>query len=336
MKAVVLTDLGRDNLRIEDRPDPVPGAGEVLVRMRAASLNYRDLVVVEGGYGSRQRTSDLIPLSDGAGEVAAVGDGVVKFRVGDRVAGNLFPNWVSGKLTEEKMQGPLGGGSDGVLCEYRVFHEDGILRIPDHLDYRQAAALPCAALTAWSAVVTQGRVAPGDTVLTQGTGGVSLFALQFAKLAGARVIATSSTDEKLARVRDLGADHVINYRTTPEWGREAVSLTGGRGVDHVVEVGGAGTLRQSLRAVRTGGVISLIGVLSGAKHEIMLPFILTRNIRVQGVTVGSLEMFAAMLRAIEQARLTPVLDQVFPMQRIADAMAHLAAGAHFGKVIIDI
>ena len=287
MKAVILTALGMDNLKLLERPDPQPGPAEVLVRIKAAALNYRDLVVVDGGYGSQQRTADLIPLSDGAGEIAAVGDGVTGFKPGDRVVANFFQNWLAGGPTVEKLASSLGGRIDGVLCEYRVFPEAGVLHTPTQLSDIEAAALPCAGLTAWSAVISQGEVGPGDRVVVQGTGGVSIFALQFAKMAGAEVIATSSSDEKLEKVRALGADHVINYRTTPEWGKAVREMTDGAGVDHVVEVGGADTLRQSIRAVRVGGRISLIGVLSGAKHELMLPWIVTQNVRLQGVTVGS-------------------------------------------------
>ncbi len=336
MKVVVLTALGPENLKLVERPEPRPAHGEVLVRLTAASLNYRDLVVVGGGYGSHQRTSDLVPLSDGAGEVTAVGEGVRRFKPGDRVASTFFEDWVAGEPTQEKLDSALGALVDGVLAEYRVFPERALVSAPEHLSDAEAATLPCAALTAWSALISQGGLSPGESVLVLGTGGVSLFALQFAKLAGAQVIATSSSDEKLEKVKALGADHVINYETTPDWGKRAVAITGGRGVDHVVEVGGAGTLQQSLRAVRAGGRVYLIGVLSGAKHELMLPYILTRNVRVQGVTVGSREQFEAMLRAITAAEIRPVIDRRFPMAEIAEAFDYLKAGRHFGKVVIEI
>ncbi len=336
MNAVVLTATGSENVKLVRRPRPRPAAGEVLVRLTAAALNYRDLVVVNGGYGSLQRTSDLVMLSDGAGKVATVGDGVRRFKRGDRVASTFFDDWVAGEPTQEKLNSALGALVDGVLAEYRVFPERALVATPDDLSDAEAATLPCAALTAWSALISQGGLRPGESVLVLGTGGVSLFALQFAKLAGARVIATSSSDRKLKKVKALGADHVINYKTTPDWGKEVLAITGGRGVDHVVEVGGAGTLKQSLRAVRAGGRVYLIGVLSGAKHDLMLPFILTRNVRVQGITVGSREQFEAMLRAIAHARLRPVIDRKFPMARFADACDHLAAGRHFGKVVIEI
>lgn len=336
MKAVVLAAPGLDNVKIVERPEPEPGPGEVQVRMRAAALNFRDLVVVDGGYGSQQRTEDLILLSDGAGEVAAVGDGVRRFAPGDRVAAAFFQDWEGGPPSQAKLDSALAARLDGVLAEVRTFPERGLVAIPERLTFAQAATLPCAALTAWSAVIDQGRIAPGEVVLVQGTGGVSLFALQFAKLAGARVIATSSSDNKLEKVRALGADETVNYRATPEWGKAALALTGGRGVDHVVEVGGAGTLQQSLRCVRAGGTISLIGVLSGARHDLMLPYVLTRNVRIQGVTVGSREQFEAMLRAIEAHRLEPVIDRSFAMAEIADALAHLKAGRHFGKIVVTV
>ena len=336
MKAVVLSALGMENMALVDRAEPGPGPGEVLVRLRAASLNYRDLVITGGGYGSRQRTADLIPLSDGAGEVVATGEGVTGLAVGDRVVANFFQDWIAGEPSAEHMRGALGGEVDGVLAEFRVFPAHGLVKTPAHLTDAEAAALPCAGLTAWSAVVEQGETAPGDRLLTQGTGGVSLFALQFAKLAGAEVIATSSSDQKLERLRTLGADHVLNYKAEPEWGKAALALTHGRGIDHVVEVGGAGTLQQSLRAVRTGGRISLIGVLAGARHDLTLAWVLTRNIRLQGVTVGSREQFERMLRAMTRARLRPVVDRTFPMADFAAAYEHLRSGRHIGKVVIEI
>ncbi|MGE0254331.1 MAG: NAD(P)-dependent alcohol dehydrogenase [Alphaproteobacteria bacterium] len=337
MKAAVLGAVGIDNLAVVDVPDPAaPGPGEVLVRLRAASLNYRDLVTAEGGYGRRQRTANLTLLSDGAGEVVSVGVGVTRFRAGDRVFGVLFPDWLDGGLTAEAMADTLGGTLDGVGCELRLFPERGLVAMPDGLSFVEAATLPVAAITAWSAIVTQGRVAPGDVVLTQGTGGVSLFALQFAKLAGAEVIVTSSSDEKLAKARALGADHAINYATTPEWSRPARAVTGGRGVDHIVELGGGGTLEQSLRAVRVGGTLSLIGVLAGAAAEVPLGRVVTQNVRLQGVTCGSRREVEAMARAIALAGLRPAVDRVFPLTEIRAALEWLRAGRHFGKVCVEI
>lgn len=327
---------GLDYLQLVEAPVPEPGPREVLVRIRAAALNYRDLLTIKGGYGSRQ-LKELVPLSDGAGTVEAVGPGVTRFGAGDRVTANFFQSWIGGAPSEERLAGNLGGMLEGTLAEYRVFHEDGLVATPPHLSDEEAASLTCAGLTAWSGVITQGRVQPGETVLVQGTGGVSLFALQFAKLAGARVIATSSSDEKLARVRKLGADETINYRTTPDWGRTARSLTGGRGVDHVVEIGGAGTLNQSIRAVRVGGAISMIGVLAGpGEGALAIPLVVMQNIRLQGVTVGSREQMEAMCTAIARHGMRPVIDQVFPFAEAKEAFAHMASGQHFGKVAIAV
>jgi NADPH:quinone reductase-like Zn-dependent oxidoreductase len=336
MKAAVIERPGLDNLKVEELPVPEPGVGEVLVRLRAASLNFRDTLTVVGGYGSRQKRERLIPLSDGAGDVAAVGSRAEPWRRGDRVIGCLMPNRLGGDISEEKSAISLGGSVDGCATEYRLFPASGLVRTPEHLSDLEAATLPCAALTAWSAVVTQGCVGPGDIVLTQGTGGVSLFALQFARLAGARVIATSSAPDRLQRLQDLGASDVVNYREVPDWGRWARALTAGRGVDHVVEVGGAGTLAQSIRAVRVGGIISLIGVLGGAKPDFNLALVVMQNIRLQGVTVGSRDQFEAMLAAIAAHKLRPVIDRVFPLPQIRTAIEYLGAGRHVGKVCIEI
>src|SRR6266567_4249463 len=336
MRAAVLERPGLDNLKIEQLPTPEPGPGEVLVRLRAASLNYRDTLTVVGGYGSRQKQEALIPLSDGAGEVAAVGADVDRWRAGDRVIGCLMPNWQGGKMSEEKSAISLGGSVDGCAAEYRLFPATGLVRTPEHLSDIEAATLPCAALTAWSAVVTQGGVGPGDIVLTQGTGGVSLFALQFARLTGARVISTSSAPDRLQRLRELGASDVVNYHEVPDWGRWARGLTAGRGVDHVVEVGGGGTLAQSVRAVRVGGTISLIGVLGGAKPDFNLALVVMQNIRLQGVTVGSRDQFERMLAAVGAHTLRPVIDRVFPLEEIRAAIEHLGAGRHVGKVCIAL
>lgn len=327
--------LGLDHLNMATGAKPAPGPGQVLVRMKAASLNYRDLLTVQGGYGSKQM-KELIPLSDGAGTVEAVGSGVTRFKVGDRVTANFFQGWLAGEPSAEKFATALGGMIDGTLCEYRALPEEGLVATPPHLDDAEAATLTCAGLTAWSAVVTQGRVQPGDTVLIQGTGGVSLFALQFAKMAGARVILTSSSDEKLERGRALGADETINYKTTPEWGKAARRLTDGKGCDHIVEVGGAGTLNQSIRAVRVGGTISMIGVLAGPSSDLTIPLVVMTNIRLQGVTVGSREQMEAMCRGIAQAKMKPVVDRVFPFEQAKDAFAYMSSGRHFGKVAIAI
>lgn len=336
MKAAVILRPGLEHLVIEDVPQPTAGAGEVLVRLRAASLNYRDTLVVRGGYGSHQKRENLIPLSDGAGEVAEVGAGVTAWRRGDRVIACLLPRWLAGAPTGERLSESLGGSVDGTAAEYRVCRAVALVRTPDHLSDLEAATLPCAALTAWSAVITQGRIGPGDIVLTQGSGGVSLFALQFALIAGATVVATSSAPHKLERIRGLGAHHLINYREEPEWGRRARAIAGGRGVDHVVEVGGPGTLAQSLRAVCPGGTISLIGVLSNAKPDFNFAVVVMNNIRLQGVTVGSKEQFERMLAAIAAHRMHPIVDRTFPLAELRRALEYLADGRHFGKVCIEV
>ena len=263
MRAYEVRSFGLDHLTLAERPMPRPGPGQVRVRIRAATLNYRDLLVVEGRYNPKLRLP-LIPVSDGAGVVDAVGDGVSRFRPGDRVVGVFFQGWIEGEPTAEKLATGLGANLDGMLCEHRVFDEAGLLPVPDYLSDAEAAALPCAGVTAWSAIVTLGRVRPGDVVVVQGTGGVALFALQFAKLIGATVILTSSDDAKLARGQALGADHLVNYRTEPEWSRPVKALTEGRGADLIVEIGGGSTLAQSIRAVRVGGTLAMIGVVAGA------------------------------------------------------------------------
>lgn len=336
MKAMVLEALGLGNLRLKDVPDPVPGPGEVLVRLRAASLNYRDILVVDGKYGSMQRSAGLIPLSDGAGEVAAVGAGVRDWREGDRVVGCFFPDWQSGPPREARMRADVGGMNDGVAAQYRVFRADAVLRVPEHLDFAGAATLPCAALTAWNAVRTQGETGPEHCVLTQGTGGVSLFALQFAVAAGARVIATSSAAAKLERLRSLGAGHVLNYREDAEWGKSARRLADNRGVDLVVEIGGAGTLKQSIRATRMGGTIALIGVVAGLAAELNAAVLAMNALRLHGVAVGSRDQFADMLAAVARHRITPVIDRSFPLEALPDALDYLRSGRHVGKVSIEI
>jgi NADPH:quinone reductase-like Zn-dependent oxidoreductase len=336
VRAYVLQNaFGLDSLTLTERPEPSPGPGQVVVRVRAVSLNYRDLLVVQGKYDPRMPLP-RVPCSDGAGEVTAVGPGVTRVRPGDRVAGLFMQGWVEGDLTAAKARTALGGDLDGVLAEQVVLSAEGVSPVPDHLGFEEAATLPCAALTAWNALMVQGGLRPGEAVLLQGTGGVSVFALQLARAGGARVLITSSSDDKLARARSLGADAGINYRTTPDWDRRARELTGGTGVDHVVEVGGAGTLNRSLRAVRTGGHIALIGVLAGAGGPVDTVLILHRAVRVQGVYVGSREMFEAMGRALTINRVKPVIDRVFRFEQAADAFRLLEGGGHFGKVVIRV
>lgn len=329
----IQSKFGLDSLTLKERAEPSPSFGQVLIKLRAASLNYRDLMVVKGLYDPNLPLP-LIPMSDGVGNVVAVGEGVTRVKTGDRVAGIFMQKWLSGELTEAKAQSALGGAIDGLLAEYAVLHEDGVVHLPEHLTDEEAATLPCAAVTAWNALIASGGVKAGDTVLIQGTGGVSLFALQFAQLVGARVIATSSSNEKLSRVRQMGASDGINYKQTPDWGKKVRELTTGVGVDHVVEVGGAGTLNQSLRAVRYGGQISLIGVLTGGAGEIATASILMKNVRVQGIYVGSREMFEAMNRAIALHQLQPIVDRVFPFKEVPEALRYMESGAHFGKICI--
>jgi NADPH:quinone reductase-like Zn-dependent oxidoreductase len=324
---------GLDSITLTQRPDPRPGAGQVLLRMRAWSLNYRDLLMAKGAYGASPSLG-RIPLSDGVGEVIEVGAGVTRVRPGDRVAGIFMQGWIAGQATAEVATTALGGAIDGMLAEYVVLSGEGVLKVPAHLADEEAATLPCAAVTAWNALVRQARVKAGDVVALQGTGGVSLFALQFAKLMGARCIITSSSDEKLEVARKLGADDLINYRTHPDWDQAVLELTGGRGADVVVEVGGAGTLEKSLSAVRFSGIVTLIGVLAGTAGPIPTAAIHRRHLRVQGIYVGSREMFEEMNRAIDHHRLRPHIGNVFPFEQARAAYDHLASATHTGKVVI--
>ncbi|TVQ95485.1 MAG: NAD(P)-dependent alcohol dehydrogenase [Deltaproteobacteria bacterium] len=335
MKAWRFHEFGMENLVLEEVESPPVGAGEVRIRMRAASLNYRDLLMVKGRYNPRMRRP-LIPCSDGVGEVVEVGAGVQRVQVGDRVAGCFAPEWQAGDPESATIRQTLGGPRDGTLCEEMVLPAYGVVTVPAHLTDEEAATLPCAALTAWSAMFTMGNLRAGDTVLVQGSGGVSVFALAFARMAGARVVATTSSADKEARLRELGADHVINYREVEAWGRAAKEWTGGRGVDQVIEVGGAGTLEQSLVAVRTGGHVSLIGILAGVAEPLKLTSILMRNVRVQGILVGHREGFEAMNRAIDAHGYRPEVDRVFAFAEADAAFAHLASGRHVGKVCVRI
>ncbi|MGO9057579.1 MAG: zinc-dependent alcohol dehydrogenase family protein [Candidatus Binataceae bacterium] len=332
MKAYELrNESGAMALAMVERPKPSPGRGHVLVRIRAASLNYRDLII-----SKVLRSAPMVPLCDGAGEVVEVGEGVKSIKAGDRVASTYFQEWVSGPLTADAFRTVLGQSIDGVLAEYVALHEHGVVRIPEHLSYEEAATLPCAGLTAWQALVTEGRIKAGDTVVVMGTGGVSIFALQFALLCGARVIATTGSDSKVERLKSLGASAVINYKSTPDWDKQVLEATGGAGADHVVEVGGAGTLTRSLRAVRYGGFISLIGILGGISEKFNPGAIITKAVRLQGIFVGSLEMFADMNRAIAINRMRPVVDRTLQFDEAAQALAFVESGRHFGKVCIRV
>ena len=327
------TAWGLDNLVPGSRPDPAPGDHDVVVQMAAASINYRDLIMTTGGYGRRGGRLPLIPLSDGAGTVVATGKNVSRVGLGDLVCPNFAQTWIDGPFREDLWSGMLGGYRDGVLQEYMTLPEDGVTRMPKHLDATAAATLPCAGLTAWNAIVGSG-VKPGDTILTQGTGGVSLFALQFAKMCGARVIITSSSDEKLAKARSLGADEVINYRAVPDWDKRAREIAGPPGIDVVVEL--AGTLDQSIKAVKAGGAVCAIGVLSGASPTLSLGQIVTRAVRLQGVTVGSRKTFEEMARAIEIHQLQPVYSVAGrSMDDAPAAIASIANGDHFGKLCLQ-
>jgi NADPH:quinone reductase-like Zn-dependent oxidoreductase len=325
---------GFDDLTRVELPMPKPGRRQVLIKIAACSLNYRDLAVAHGTYRMPVLDS-LVPLSDGAGEVVEAGPDVTRVKRGDRVAGCFFQGWLGGPINAEVVRHALGGSYQGVLAEYVVLEEDGVVRLPDHLSFEEGATLPCAGVTAWQALTMHAPLVAGETVLVLGTGGVSIFALQFARLMGAQVIATSSSDEKLARAKTLGALHGINYKTTPEWDAAVLELTGGKGVDHVVEVGGAGTLARSLGAVRIGGRVSLIGVITGAAQINPMP-ILGKRASVQGMSVGSTQMFEAMNRAISAARLRPVIDRVFSFDQAGDAFRYLESAAHFGKVVIRV
>jgi NADPH:quinone reductase-like Zn-dependent oxidoreductase len=327
-------DWGMDHLKLSTRPEPVAGPGQVVVKMTASSLNYRDLVVPNRGYGNHTGTLPLIPVSDGAGVVTEVGPGVRRVAVGDRVCPTYFQRWVSGEPDLERLTQSLGGPIDGTMTDYMCLSEEGVSKIPAYLSEVEAATLPCAALTAWSALVTSGNTRPGDRVLVQGCGGVALFAVAFAKMLGAHVTVISSSDERLARVKALGADAGINYRSTPEWAKATREITGGRGYDLILELGGEKTLPQSLRCIRPGGTVAMIGILSGSTMATSLGLIITRQVRLQGVTVGHRDGFEAMLRAMEQHRIKPVVDRVFAFEELKEAMAYLQSGAQFGKVCL--
>jgi NADPH:quinone reductase-like Zn-dependent oxidoreductase len=335
MQAWRIPSFGLDRLELVSLPDPQPQRGEVLVRVHAVSLNFRDLMVVLGRYNPKMHLP-RIPASDGAGEIIAVGEGVTRVETGDRVAGIFMQNWIDGAPDAEKTRGALGGDIDGILAELVVLREDGVVRIPDHLSYEEAATLPCAGVTGWNAVVHAGHVKAGDVVVIQGTGGVSIFALQFAKLLGARVLGTSSSDEKLDRAKQFGLDAGLNYRTHPDWDKWVMEQTAGRGADLVVEVGGAGTFRRSLRAVRIGGVVAQIGVLSQSSEPIDIPQLLHKQVSLRGIYVGSRADFDEMNRAISQCALKPAVDKVFTFDGLLEALRHMENGTHFGKLVVRV
>ncbi len=336
MKAYEIQEFGIDKLAIVEREPPEPKANEVLVRFRAASLNYRDLMVAAGTYNPRMKLP-AVPLSDGAGEIAAVGEGVRKWKVGERVMPIFAQRWLDGETSEEKRRTSLGAGSqwDGVLRDFGAFGEEGLVRIPEHLSFEEASTLPCAALTAWNALSVSGKLKAGDTVLTLGTGGVSIFAIQIAKLFGARVIATTGSEEKMERLHELGADEIINYRVREDWDAAVLELTDRKGVDHVVEVGGSGTLGKSLNAVRLGGHVAMIGALTGPGDFNPIT-VFMKAVRLQGIFVGSRQMFEDMVNAITVARMKPVIDKVFDFDQTREAMRHMQSGSHIGKVVVTV
>jgi NADPH:quinone reductase-like Zn-dependent oxidoreductase len=338
MKAYLVQKPGAGTAAWElvERPVPKAGPGDVVVKIQALSLNYRDLMVAKGTYGGKIREG-LVPLSDGAGVIHEVGEGVTEWKQGDRVASCFFQTWMAGPIQGSDQKFALGGTIDGVAAEYVTLKANGVVAIPPHLSFEEASTLPCAGLTAWHAIFETGlTLPPGSTLLTQGTGGVSTFALLFAKLAGLRVISTSSSNEKLKRMEALGADVLINYKENPGWDAEAWKATGGRGVDQVVEVGGAGTLPLSFKASGHGAKVSVIGVLSGGTEGVNPAPILQRSLRVQGIYVGSREMFLRMNRAIGHAGLKPVVDEVFPFTEGRRALERMEKGAHFGKIVLKV
>jgi NADPH:quinone reductase-like Zn-dependent oxidoreductase len=326
---------GSADLRRIDRPEPEPGHGQVLVRVRAVSINYRDQLVASGTYFTGPNTRELVPMSDAAGEVAAVGAGVSRVRVGDRVAGLFFQRPVNGAAGSPALA--LGSPLDGTLADYIVLHEDGLVTVPAGLSHEEAACLPCAAVTAWHALFRAGRpIHAGDTVLVLGTGGVSIFALQFARSTGARVMGTSSSDEKLERLMALGVSDAINYKRTPDWEKEVLRLSGGRGVDCVVEVGGAGTFARSVQALARGGKVCLIGFVAGRDGDTS-PFpLMYKAGNLHGIFVGDREMFEEMNRAITVNHIRPVIDRVFAFEEAPQAFAHHASGRFVGKVVIQM
>ena len=335
MKLFQLHAFGLEYLRRTDQIAPEPGVNEVMIRIRAVSLNYRDQLVIQGKYNPRMKLP-RVPLSDGAGEIVSVGAEVTNWKPGDRVAVPFFPAWIDGELSPAKAASALGGDVDGQLQEFALVRADAPLPIPDHLSFEQAATLPCAAVTAWNGLFVSGKLRPGQTLLLLGTGGVSLFGLQFGRMAGANIILLSSSDEKLERARAMGAHHTLNYRTEPEWGKRVLEMTGGRGVDLTLEVGGTGTLSQTLRATAYAGHISLIGVLAGIAGDVQIGPILHKALSVRGIYVGSRAMFGAMNGAIAQHKIEPVIDRVFPFEETHAAFRYLESGQHFGKIIIRI
>jgi NADPH:quinone reductase-like Zn-dependent oxidoreductase len=334
MKTYEIQQFGIDELALVERETPALGENQVLIKFHATSLNYRDLLMVKGLYNPRLRMP-LVPFSDGAGEVTAVGESVTRFKVGDRVCPIFMQGWIDGGIEISKARTALGGDTDGCLREFGAFDENGLVLIPQHLSYEEASTLPCAAVTAWNALVVSGKVKKDDFVLLQGTGGVSIFALQFAKIFRAKTIITSSSDEKLERAKGLGADFTVNYREREDWDKAVLEITEKRGVNHVIEVGGAGTLQRSLNAVKMGGHIATIGVVAG-KGEFNPLQIFMKSVKVQGIFVGSREMFEEMNNCISENKLKPVVDQVFAFGEAREALKTMESATHFGKIVVKV
>ncbi|MGC3991658.1 MAG: NAD(P)-dependent alcohol dehydrogenase [Chthoniobacteraceae bacterium] len=338
MKAYIIKNPGQGVTAWEQTtlPDPKPNSGEVVIAVKAVSLNFRDVLIAKGLYPIPP-LQNAIAVSDGAGEVVEVGSGVTKWKVGDRVCGSFFQSWKTGPIPEDAQAYALGGSLHGMLAQRVALSQDGVVRVPEHLSYEEAATLPCAALTAWNALVESANpLQPGATVLTLGTGGVSIFAAQIALALGCKVIATTSGDSKIERLKALGVSAVVNYKTHPEWDKEVLAVNGGKHVDHVIEVGGSGTLERSLNAVRTGGTVSLIGVLSGLGSAINPDPVLFKNIRLQGILIGSVQMFENMNHLISSHTLRPVIHKAFPFDQAHDAYESLESSGHFGKVVIGV
>lgn len=334
MKAMrIRNPANLENIYLGSTDAPAPARGEIRVRIRAASLNFRDGLVVNGFFPV---VDGLIPLSDGAGDVVEVGAGVTEFKVGDAVVSTFHPTWQDGHIEKAQLTSSPGGPLDGFACEFATRPATHFTHAPEGLRPAESATLTCAGVTAWRALITDGHLKPGSSVLVQGTGGVSIFALQFAKAAGATVIATSSSGERLERLKALGADHVINYRETPDWGAKALELTGGLGVDHIVEVGGPNTMQQSLVAARTGGHIAIIGAVAGFDGAIPFAMLQAKRLRLQGVTVGNRRDQIDMIRAIDASGIKPVIDRTFALDQLGDAFRYLQERRHFGKICVDI
>jgi NADPH:quinone reductase-like Zn-dependent oxidoreductase len=336
MRAIRVRQPGSfSGLRIGDEPSPTPGKREVLVKLRAASLNFRDLLIAYGRYPGPLRSTP-VPLSDGAGEVVAVGQDVTRFKIGDRVAPNCWSHWIGGRFVPEYHSAAIGMTIDGVLAEFALVDEDGLVALPQYLSFEEAAALPCAAVSAWSALTFGEPLSPGQTVLIQGTGGVALFGLQIARMFGARVLAITSSERKAQRLRELGADGVVNYREKPNWSDRILEMTGGLGVDKVVEIGGETTINQSVACTRMGGEIGLVGFVTGFAGGVPPLSIMSRSLNLRGISVGPRLSFEALLKAMEVTKVRPIIDSVFPFDDYVSAYAHLESASHVGKIVISM